>query len=181
MTMGTWEWAHLIIGALASLIFLIQSLGSAGSGDESGADFDAGATDTSLMDYLSVRNFVAFFIGYGWVTLAALLSGFSKVSASVGGTAAGAVFVLVSLFLLRSFVKFQEDGSLKPETLVGKHASVYIVIGAEASGMGKVMVDTKTGRIELPARTRDPKPLRPGTLVRILEAEDSILWVTGEK
>jgi membrane protein implicated in regulation of membrane protease activity len=201
MTLGSWEWGHLALGALASLIFLFQSLGSAHSGADIDADFDSGTdmdidTDidaadygghshglsgTSLSDYLSVRNFVAFFIGYGWVTLAGLYSGFSRLTSSIGGTAAGLAFVFVSLVLVRTFLKFQEDGSLKLDTLTGFTASVYITVGASSSATGKVMVDTKTGRAELPARTRDAETLRPGTVVLITGAEGGILLVSRKE
>jgi len=205
MTMSEWEWTHLVIGALASLIFLFQSLGSAHSGADTGADFDSGAnmdvdidtggdadapdygwhphglSGTALSDYLSVRNFVAFFIGYGWVTLAALYSGVSRITASLEGAAAGVAFVFVSLFLVRMFLKFQEDGSLKLQTLTGSTASVYITVGASPSAIGKVMVDTASGRTELPARTHDSEPLRPGTVVEIQGVDGGVLWVTGKK
>jgi membrane protein implicated in regulation of membrane protease activity len=191
--MGAWEWGHVILGGAASLIFLFQSLGSADS-DDGQADFGADGPDaadvpdtpagmagTALSDYLSVRNFVAFFIGYGWVTFAGLYNGLSKVAASMAGTVSGIIFVFVSLFLLRAFLKFQEDGSLKLETLEGRRAYVYITIMGSASNTGKVMVDTKAGRTELPARTRDDEPLRPGKMVKIQSVEGGVLWVTAKE
>ncbi|MDL2264001.1 NfeD family protein [Synergistaceae bacterium OttesenSCG-928-I11] len=187
--MGEWEWAHVAIGAVASVIFLVQTLGIAGeSGDgdtDSGGDADIDGPDATqgLADFLSVRNFVAFFIGYGWVTLAALLSGLSRTASSTLGVGAGVVFVFVSLALIRTFLKFQEDGSLKMDRLVGKSATVYIAIG-EGGRTGKVMVDTRKGRMELPARTHGPA-LKPGAFVRVDGVEDGVLWVSpaaeGEK
>ncbi|MDR0653666.1 MAG: NfeD family protein [Synergistaceae bacterium] len=190
--MGVWEWGHVAIGGVASLIFLFQSLGSADSDDASpGSETDAiGASDaadadgmagTALSDYLSVRNFVAFFIGYGWVTFAGLYNGLSRVAASVAGTVSGIIFVFVSLFLLRAFLKFQEDGSLRLETLEGRRAYVYIAIMGAAANTGKVMVDTASGRVELPARTRDDESLRPGKMVKILGVEGGGLWVTAKE
>lgn len=191
MTMGAWEWGHVILGGAASLIFLFQSLGSADSGDSSADSWEGGldvfddAADgmagTALSDYLSVRNFVAFFIGYGWVTFAGLYNGLSRVAASMAGTVSGIIFVFVSLFLLRTFLKFQEDGSLKLETLEGRHAYVYIAIMGSASNTGKVMVDTASGRVELPARTRDDESLRPGEMVKIIGVEGGVLWVTAKE
>lgn len=184
--MNEWAWIHAAVGGVASFIFLFQTFGTAGGGAD--ADFDADADldgqgaegAHGLSDYLSVRNFVAFFIGYGWVTLAALLSGASRVTASAFGAAAGVIFVFVSLVLIRTFLKFQEDGSLKLESLVGRHASVYIRIGENASSAGKVLVDTAKGRMELPAWTRDAAALAPGRMVRVTAAEGGILWVTAE-
>lgn len=182
--MGEWEWAHVAIGAVASIIFLIQTLGTAGDeGDADGdldGDFDSAGDSGahSLSDYLSVRNFVAFFIGYGWVTLAALLSGLPRVPSSGLGVGAGVVFVFVSLMLIRTFLRFQEDGSLKMERLAGKGATVYITIGERSTGRaGKVMVDTRKGRMELPARS-EGEALKPGEFVRIDRVEDGVLWVS---
>ncbi|MDR1916493.1 MAG: hypothetical protein LBQ58_07965 [Synergistaceae bacterium] len=184
MTISEWEWAHAVIGGVASLIFLMQTFGAVGGGDSDAGDdasdlfHDTIDTDDSLFHYLSVRNFVALFIGYGWVTFAALLSGSSRLTSSALGLAAGVVLVFLSLYMIKTFLRFQEDGTLDFKTLVGQHASVYITIGA--SSAGKVMVDTKRGRAELSARTNDPETLHPGQLVTILEVEGGILWVTGK-
>ncbi len=195
--MTQWEWVHIVIGIVASGIFLFQTLGTAGndidadvvadmgdvpdaSVDGLGEDMGGGHHISSLSDYLSVRNFVAFFIGYAWVALAALLSGLSHITSSVLGTVAGLVFVGASLYMLRTFLRFQEDGSLKLETLIGQGASVYITIGESGSTQGKVMVDTHAGRVELPARTKDPEKLSPGKWVKIVGVESGVLWVSGE-
>ena len=184
--MSEWEWAHVAIGAVASIIFLVQTLGTAGDdgnaeGDADGFDGDSGADGGGhgLADYLSVRNFVAFFIGYGWVTLAATLSGMTHVTSSALGVGAGVVFVFASLALIRTFLKFQEDGSLKLDRLIGKGATVYIAIGSVASGSkpGKIMVDTRKGRMELPARSNGDA-FKAGEFVKIDRVEDGVLWVS---
>ena len=175
--MSEWEWAHAAIGVTATVIFLFQTFGAADdAGEDTGSDLFSGSY--GFADYLSVRNLVALLVGYGWVTLAALLSGASQGTASSLGLCAGVVLVFVSLFLLRTFLKFQESGTLDMNSLVGKRASVYITIGESSSTAGKVMVDSKTGRIELPARTEDPETLRPGEVVKILGVDGGVLWVT---
>lgn len=196
--MTQWEWVHVVIGVVASGIFLFQTLGTAGhdidtdvdadigdmpdvSADEPQGDMASGHHISSLSDYLSVRNFVAFFIGYAWVALASLLSGLSQITSSILGTVAGLVFVGASLYMIRTFLKFQEDGSLKLETLIGQGASVYIAIGESGSTQGKVMVDTRAGRMELPARTKDLQKLPPGKWVKIVGLESGVLWVSGEE
>jgi membrane protein implicated in regulation of membrane protease activity len=180
--MNEWEWAHAATGAVATLIFLFQTFGAAGSQDYD-TETDVGADapgDHGFADYLSVRNFVALFVGYGWVALAALLSGASRGMASILGVCAGIVLVFISLYLLKTFLRFQEDGTLDINSLPGKRATVYITIGGSSSTSGKVMVDTKTGRMELPARTGDPQVLRPGQTVKILRVDGGVLWVTCE-
>ena len=100
--------------------------------------------------------------------------------ASLLGFCAGIVLIFISLYLLKAFLKFQETGTLDMNSLVGKRANVYITIGESSSVAGKVMVDTKTGRLELPARTEAPETFRPGQIVKILRAEGGILWVCRE-
>jgi hypothetical protein len=183
--MNEWGWVHAAIGGIASVIFLFQTLGSAHSDVnlDSGADSGVSAgneTGDSLSHFLSVRNFVAFFMGYGWVALAGLLSGLSRLAASFCGIVSGIAFVFASLVLIRTFLKFQEDGGVKLENLTGAHASVYIAIGASMSSAGKVMVDTKEGRMELPARTKDAESIRPGQIVTIQGVEDGTLRVTAD-
>lgn len=177
------EWTHAAIGALASAIFLLQTLGmgeDGGDADSPDTDFDYGEIHdhvSGFSGYLSLRNFVGFFIGYGWVTLASLLSGVAPGLSSAFGIAAGVVFVLASLLLIRTFLGFQEDGSLKLNNLIGSRASVYIAIAGSDGGQGKVMADTRAGRVELPARTRDPQKLLPGELVEVVGEDGGVLWV----
>ena len=108
--MTPWEWTHAAIGALASAIFLLQTLGmgeDGGDADSPDTDFDYGEIHdhaSGFSSYLSLRNFVGFFIGYGWVTLASLLSGVAPGLSSAFGIAAGVVFVLASLLLIRTFL-----------------------------------------------------------------------------
>jgi len=179
--MTPWEWTHAAIGGLASAIFLLQTLGMGeDGGDADSPDADFGEIHDhapGFSGYLSLRNFVGFFIGYGWVTLASLLSGVAPGLSSAFGIAAGVVFVLASLLLIRTFLGFQEDGTLKPESLIGSRASVYIAIAGSGEGQGKVMADTRAGRMELPARTRDPQKLPPGELVEIVGEDGGVLWV----
>ena len=179
--MTPWEWTHAAIGALASAIFLLQTLGMGeDGGDADSPDADFGEIHDhapGFSGYLSLRNFVGFFIGYGWVTLASLLSGVAPGLSSAFGIAAGVVFVLASLLLIRTFLGFQEDGTLKPESLIGSRASVYIAIAGSGGGQGKVMADTRAGRVELPARTRDPQKLLPGELVEVVGEDGGVLWV----
>ena len=179
--MTPWEWTHAAIGGLASAIFLLQTLGMGeDGGDADSPDADFGEIHDhapGFSGYLSLRNFVGFFIGYGWVTLASLLSGVAPGLSSVFGIVAGVVFVLASLLLIRTFLGFQEDGTLKPESLIGSRASVYISIAGSGAGQGKVLADTRAGRMELPARTRDPQKLPPGELVEIVGEDGGVLWV----
>jgi membrane protein implicated in regulation of membrane protease activity len=114
------------------------------------------------------------------VTLAALLSGTSRATASLLGICAGLVLVFISLYLMRAFLKLQESGTLEMEDLAGKRAVVYIAVGGGASGAGKVMVDTTSGRVELPARTDDLEAIRPGRMAKILRAEGGVLWITAK-
>ena len=179
--MTPWEWTHAAIGGLASAIFLLQTLGMGeDGGDADSPDADFGEIHDhapGFSGYLSLRNFVGFFIGYGWVTLASLLSGVAPGLSSVFGIVAGVVFVLASLLLIRTFLGFQEDGSLELEHLIGSRASVYITIAGSGAGQGKVMADTRAGRMELPARTRDSRKLPPGELVEIVGEDGGVLWV----
>ena len=179
--MTPWEWTHAAIGGLASAIFLLQTLGMGeDGGDADSPDADFGEIHDhapGFSGYLSLRNFVGFFIGYGWVTLASLLSGVAPGLSSAFGIVAGVVFVLASLLLIRTFLGFQEDGTLKPESLIGSRASVYIAIAGSGAGQGKVLADTRAGRMELPARTRDSRKLPPGELVEIVGEDGGVLWV----
>ena len=182
------ETIHLAIGGVATLIFLVQNLSSLTGGADSsdgGVDFDGDVDGGhggdsgghSLSAYLSIRNMVAFFMGYGWVAFAALRAGKPEQLSALLGFGSGCVFVCVSIAMLRFFVRFQEDGTVKMASLVGKTGTVYIAPGAGGSRAGKVFMDTSAGRMELQARTSEAGDLKPGEIVTVEKVEDGLLWV----
>ena len=185
------EIIHLTIGAVATLIFLLQNLSSlTDGGSHDGGDFShigdhmdlghhADVGHQGLSSYLSIRNMVAFFMGYGWVAFGALKAGFSEVLSALFGVGSGLVFVVVSVLLLRLFSRFQEDGSLNTASLVGKTCTVYIAVGAGGGKRGKVLVDTPAGRVELQARTAGKQELKAGDAAAIEKVEGGVLWITA--
>ncbi|HYC29593.1 MAG TPA: hypothetical protein VEB42_12260, partial [Chitinophagaceae bacterium] len=65
-------WAIAIV---FSLLFLVQAIISAGSGDEGSASGDAdnaiGHDDGIDYQFFTIKNFIAFFTMFGWVGIAA--------------------------------------------------------------------------------------------------------------
>ena len=184
------EIVHLAIGGTATLIFILQNLGSLTGGDagdletdfDGESDFEGGEGEThSLSGYLSIRNLVAFFMGYGWVAFAGLRAGFAEIPSALMGVGTGLVLVFVSIAMLRLFSRFQEDGTLKTEGLVGRTGTVYIAVGASGGKAGKVFVDTSAGRSELQARTSSKRELKAGEVVVIAKTENGVLWVLPQE
>ena len=71
--------------------------------------------------------------------------------------ATGGAAMCVVIILLRAMAKMQYNGTMQPETLVGKQATVYISIPAERSGRGKITLTAQGRYMELDAMTEGEK------------------------
>ena len=77
----------------------------------------------------------------------------------------------VVVVLLRAMYKMQYNGTMQPEKLVGKRATVYISIPAERSGRGKITLTAQGRYMELDAMT-DGEKLVTDESVEIVATEN---------
>ena len=186
----------------ASLIFVIQSimtfLGADGGSDfdiNSSPDFgdipgDAAAADaadlsadgsqSTGMGLLTFRNFVNFFLGFGWSAI--LLQGQVR---------SGALLIIISVFvgvglvaavmmLFKWLSGMQQSGNIDVfKQAEGCEGKVYLTIPAGRSGEGKVQVTINNSVREYAAVT-DGAALPTGTQVRVIEAVSSSTLLVEE-
>lgn len=184
--MTPFETLHLTVGGIALLFFVAQTFGTESGSDadldvdgDGIPDFDCGCDSpehahSSLGDFLSIRNLTGFFMGYGLIAFICARSGFALPFSMALGGGAGLSMAAASFFLLRAFLRFQEDGSDRTEDLIGLSGVVYIELSE--SRTGKVLVDSKNGRLERRARS-DSGCLTSGTEVEIVGTSGSLLLV----
>ena len=183
----------------ASLIFIIQSVmtflgadaggdfdmdtdfGGAGDMDMGGADAAAGgigetggsgdgdATGGDGMGLLTFRNFVNFFLGFGWTTVLMHESIKSTTLLMILGVIVGIALVAAVMYLYKWLGSMQQSGNINVyKSAVGCQGKVYITIPAERSGEGKVQITINNAVREYTALT-DGEVLKTGTPIKVVE------------
>ena len=161
----------------ASLIFVIQSILTfvgADAGGDIDTDFDAGGIDDasaeiggSGMNLYTFRNFVNFFLGFGW---SAILLG-SKIKSTglllVISIVVGVALVVAVMYLFKWLSSMQQSGNINLyKSAVGCQGQVYLVIPSGRSGEGKVQISISGAVREYTALT-DGEALPTGTPVKV--------------
>lgn len=182
----------------ASLIFIIQSImtfigADAGDGgidgdfDASG-DFDVTAdstadaseigTGTSLLTF---RNFVNFFLGFGWTAVLFANEIESRGLLMLLSIAVGVLLVFLVMYLFKWLSSMQQSGTINVFTsAVGCQGKVYLTIPAERKGEGKVQITINNSVREYDALT-DGEELPTGSTIKVTEAIDAhTLLVEGQ-
>ncbi|MBO4907024.1 MAG: NfeD family protein [Bacteroidaceae bacterium] len=183
-------WACAIV---ASVIFIIQNvLMLIGLGEmDSDADFDV-STDASgdidvdaahadghdgtlgsagIFSLFTLRNFINFFLGFGWGGISLSNTIESRGWLIVASVICGLFFVLVFMVMLRLILRLETNGVFRIQDCVGQTASVYLRIPANHAGAGKVQVSAGGSVHELAAYT-DGDALPSGTRVKVVAVID---------
>jgi membrane protein implicated in regulation of membrane protease activity len=126
----------------------------------------------------SVKPIIGFFFGFGWaggycMGQMAFFPAFCL--AVLAGL--GAMFIIWGI--VRTFVRFQNDGSLKMASAVGKDGIVYTTIDPEKGG--EIQITLNTGLETLPAVTREPAPISTGKTVTVIRLDGPNLLVETKK
>jgi membrane-bound ClpP family serine protease len=92
---------------------------------------------------------------------------------------AGLCAMFIIWGIVRTFVHFQNDGSMKMESAVGKEGIVYTTIDP-ATG-GQIQITLNTGLETLPAVTRETEPISTGKTVTVIRLDGPNLLVETKK
>lgn len=164
----------------ASLIFVIQTImtfvgadmggdmdfDTSVDADMSGVDADAG---TGGMNLYTFRNFVNFFLGFGWSAI--LLSGSirSKGLLMLLSIIVGVILVALVMYMFKWLYSMQQSGNINVyNSAVGCNGTVYLKIPAERTGEGKVQITIQNAVREYNALT-DGDTLLTGTPIKVIE------------
>ena len=164
----------------ASLIFVIQSvLTFIGAGGDTDFDTDASgldAPDTPDGDgsdtgqgLLTFRNFVNFFLGFGWSAVLLGRSIASKGLLLLISVLVGVAFVALVMWLFKWLYSMQQTGNINVyKSAVGCTGTVYLPIPAERGGEGKVQITIQGAVREYNALT-EGDTLATGTPITVVE------------
>lgn len=167
----------------SSLIFVIQTvmtfLGASHDGDFdintdadapdiADTDGDATVDHSTGMNLLTLRNFVNFFLGFGWTAVLLRGSVASTGLLMVISIIVGAVLVFLVMMLFRGLARMQQSGNINIFTsAIGCQGTVYLTIPAGRSGEGKVQIVINEAVREYDAVT-DGDELRTGTAIHVV-------------
>jgi membrane protein implicated in regulation of membrane protease activity len=131
-------------------------------GDHPGAEFGL----------LSAQSISAFFLGYGWIGLAAyrfLNVGFT--GAAVIAVAAGIGVAWLMVWLLRTFLKLQNDTNVSLEQAVGLAGEVYVKVPSKGEGRGEIILVINQSQHNYFAIQEGDEPIETHTRVRVVRAD----------
>ncbi|MDY0200659.1 MAG: hypothetical protein WC951_11065 [Bacteroidales bacterium] len=183
--LSTLQMIYWVITIPASLVFVIQLVMTFFGSDADADGLDAvGDADLSIdsdsgvgFQFISLKNFVAFFTVFGWVGLACVYGEMPGWSAVLISTVAGIIMMLIMASIYYLMGKLTETGTLNLKTAVGKTATVYLFIPEKRKAAGKVQIKIQ-GYRTLDAMTDDDEMIPTGAIVQVVDiVNDDILLV----
>lgn len=145
---AVWFTAPALLGTGFLLIQLV--LGELGGDGALDVDLDVdidGDHPGAEFGWLSVQSVSAFFLGYGWIGFAAyrfLDLGFT--GSAVVGVAAGFGVAWMMIWLLRTFLKLQNNTNVYIQQARGMVGEVYVTVPPSGSGRGEVVLVINNSR-----------------------------------
>jgi len=179
----------------ASLIFVIETVLTF-IGADSGGDFDtdfggdadidashdgADGTVSSGSNLYTFRNFVNFFLGFGWTSIVLRSSISSTFLLFLIAFAIGVGLVVLVMYLFKWLYSMQQSGNIDVfKSAVGCQGKVYLTIPALRQGSGKVQITINNSVREYDAITDSDINLKTGTPIRVSEVIDASTVVVEE-
>ena len=188
--LATW-WAELspamkllwAVTLTASLIFIIQTVMTFLGADTDSTDFDVDV-DTSMdgadlsnieggSNLYTFRNFVNFFLGFGWAAILLRPSVKSTGLLVVLAVLVGIALVVAVMYLFKWLSSMQQSGNINVyKSAEGCQGKCYLVIPGERAGEGKVQITIQGAVREYNAVT-DGDTIKTGTPIKVVEVIDA--------
>lgn len=140
------------------------------------SDGDGGSTNHSLAGYFTIRNMVAFFMGFSWTGLACLDNNFPLFIVLLCSVLMGLVFVTVVMLIMYGLSKLKSSGTISLKNAIGKDATVSIMIPGNLQGQGKVRITFQGKLAEMEAATEGDE-LHRGQQVKVVRISNDQLVV----
>ena len=142
--------------------------GSADVGQDVGSGHDAAHPGTG-MNLLTFRNFVNFFLGFGWTAILLKDSVPSTGLRMLIAILVGAALVFLVMLLFKWLTDMQQTGNIDVfKSAVDCQGTVYLTIPGERAGEGKVQITINNAVREYAAVTDGPT-LKTGARIRVVE------------
>lgn len=165
-----------------SLIFIIQTIMTFIGADGMDADLDSFSgndIDTNLdfpdmdghsgMNLYTFRNFINFFLGFGWTAILLQEKIQSAAILILISVAVGVMLVTLVMYIFKWLNSMQQSGNINIyKSAVGCKGQVYLTIPAERKGTGKVQISINDSIREYDAIT-DGDTIKTGTNIKVTE------------
>lgn len=182
VSQGTDVAAYAVLALVGSSLFILKlALTLLGGDADADADFDtdlshAGSSD-SAFTFFSLLSILAFFMGAGWMGLAARLNwGLGGLSSSFASAGFGVAMMSFASVLSWGTRRLDKQIEYDVQTAVGRIARVYLTIPARGEGKGQVEVSVSGRRKILQAISTGPG-IEAFRDVRVVEARDDEVLV----
>ena len=166
----------------ATLVFVIQTVMTFLGADADSTDFDVDV-DTSMdgsdlsnidsgANLYTFRNFVNFFLGFGWTAIILQPSVKSTALLVIIAVLVGLALVALVMYMFKWLYSMQQSGNINVyKSAVGCQGKCYLRIPAERAGEGKVQITIQGAVREYNAVT-DGDEIKTGASVKVVEAVD---------
>ena len=161
------------ISLFSSLVFVIQSIMTF-IGMDTGTDFntdvnsDVSATDGDPFQLFTFRNFINFFLGFGWTAITLQPKIENTFLLLFIAVIVGALLVTAVMLIFKWLSGMTQTGNISSESTVGCKGTVYLTIPGERQGEGKVQITVQNAIREFDAITNKEK-LANGTPIKVVE------------
>ncbi len=189
-TLDSFEKTLWAITLITTLIFIFQSIatfmGMAGdsgldadfSGDMDGGDAlgSGGADGAEGMPFqlFTLRNFINFFLGFGWTVISLQDNIDNRPLTLVIGAVVGILLVTAVMYMFYYMSKLVESGNMKIAGALNKTVQVYLTVPAAKQGTGKVHIKLQNSLRELDAITAG-EAITSGSVAKVKEVIDGKL------
>ncbi len=173
--LSTFAMIYWIITLPASLVFVLQLILTFVGADADHDGLDAiGDADLSVesdagigFQFISIKNFVAFFTVFGWSGLACIYGELPVFTTLLVSTASGLLMMVLMASIYYFMGKLTESGTLTMDKAIGKTASVYLFIPPRRKALGKVQIQLQ-GYRTLDAMTDEEEQIPTGSIVQVV-------------
>lgn len=185
--MATFEKINWLIALPFSALFIIQIVLTFLGGDlgDTSADGDSDLSiesDTGIdFQFLTLKNFIAFFTIFGWTGIACINGGLGTGLTVLISMMSGLLMMTIMASLIYFMGKLTDSGTFNVNNAIGKSCTVYLTIPPKRSGTGKVQIQVQ-GFQTLDAMTDAEEGLKTGSLVEVTSIiNNEILLVQPSK
>lgn len=161
------------ITIFASLVFVVQTIMTFVGMDsdiQTTPDFDTDTPSDSSQPFqlFTFRNFINFFIGFGWTAIALNPVLDNMLLVLFIAVVVGVLLVAAVMYIFKWLSGMEQSGNIEIKNTTGCKGTVYLTIPANRTGEGKVQIAVQGAIREYNALT-DGEKLTNGTPIKVKE------------
>jgi membrane protein implicated in regulation of membrane protease activity len=174
-------WIIALTGSLIFVFVIITTfMGMDGGDDFDGVDAEVDGDAGIGFQFITFKNLVGFFTIFGWIGIACINSGFSKLVSVIVALGCGLLMMSVMAAMFYGMRKLSDSGTLKYKNAINAIGEVYLTIGANRTKMGKVSVRVQGTLRELEALSDSLSELKSGTIIQVVDVTSNGILIVQQ-